>query len=180
MTKTSLSYFDKLPKWCIPGLQAAYDNIASGHFSDAAVFRSLTKEFEGIGEKPPTREVFYAWVKGIAAGDVKRPGGADEAAAAVRSGKNNRPRQAEKERGEAPHPIPTPSADPFVTEEGRLPPLTPLYSNVETDVAASLKNVREQLIRDTANALSRDIQKTAEQIVDTQLRALMAPEGGAA
>lgn len=168
MNKTLPSYFANPPKWCIPGLQAAYDNLCGGQFSDGAVLRGLSRELESIGEKPPTRDEFFAWAKAIAAGDVKRPGGDID----MQVGKS-RKRAKGADADAAAKQLPVSDHVEAEVETTSLPPLTPLYSSVETEVASSLRKVRDQMIRDTIARLSEDIPRTATRIVDTQLRALI-------
>lgn len=74
MSIDAKAYFDGLPTYCTAAVQTAYDKIASGHYSDAGVYRGLCKDFDEVGEKHPDRKLFGVWFSAVERGEAERPG----------------------------------------------------------------------------------------------------------
>jgi len=69
-------YFDSLPRYTLPALQAAFDKAESESFSSLAIYNGLCRDFAEVGVDKPKQHVFNEWIDGIRKKTVSRPGGA--------------------------------------------------------------------------------------------------------
>lgn len=69
-------YFDSLPRYTLPALQAAFDKAESKSFSGLAIYNGLCRDLDEVGHEKPTQQVFNAWLDGVQKGQIARPGGA--------------------------------------------------------------------------------------------------------
>lgn len=76
-------FFDSLPRWTLPALQAAYDKASAKTFSALAIYNGLCRDLEEVGHEKPTQPVFNAWLDGVQKGQITRPGGAEVPEAAA-------------------------------------------------------------------------------------------------
>lgn len=69
-------YFDSLPRYTLPALQAAFDKAESKNFSGLAIYNGLCRDLDEVGHEKPTQQVFNGWLDGVQKGHIARPGGA--------------------------------------------------------------------------------------------------------
>lgn len=69
-------YFESLPRWALPALQAAYDKASAKTFSALAVYNGLCRDLDEVGHEKPTQPVFNAWFDAVQQGQITRPGAA--------------------------------------------------------------------------------------------------------
>lgn len=74
-------YFDSLPRYTLPALQAAFDKAESKNFSGLAIYNGLCRDLDEVGHEKPTQQVFNTWLDGVQKGHIARPGGAKIGAA---------------------------------------------------------------------------------------------------
>lgn len=80
---TESPYFERLPRYARPALQAAWDKAHGKHFGIPAIYRSFCLDMDEIGYEKPSREIMTDWILRVQQGNVARPGseadGADPA-----------------------------------------------------------------------------------------------------
>lgn len=76
-------YFERLPRYVWPALQAAWDKAHGRQFGTIAIYQSFCKDMDHIGHEKPTKPVMSDWIARVQQGLVVRPGapvdGADPA-----------------------------------------------------------------------------------------------------
>lgn len=68
-------YFDSLPRYALPALQAAFDKALNNAFSSLAIYNGICRDFAEVGLDKPKQHVFNDWIEGIRKKTVSRPGG---------------------------------------------------------------------------------------------------------
>lgn len=68
-------YFDSLPRYALPALQAAFDKALNNAFSSLAIYNGICRDFAEVGLDKPKQHVFNDWIDGIRKKTVSRPGG---------------------------------------------------------------------------------------------------------
>lgn len=67
-------FFDRLPRYALPALQAAWDQAASKGFGTLAIFNGFCRSMNEVGHEAPTRAAMSQWIADVQAGKVDRPG----------------------------------------------------------------------------------------------------------
>lgn len=79
-------YFERLPRYARPALQAAWDKAHGRQFGTVAIYQSFCKDMEEIGHDKPSKPLMGDWIARVQQGLVARPGsqadGADPAVVA--------------------------------------------------------------------------------------------------
>lgn len=76
-------YFERLPRYVWPALQAAWDKAHGRQFGTIAIYQSFCRDMDHIGYDKPSKPVMSDWIDRVQKGLVVRPGspagGADPA-----------------------------------------------------------------------------------------------------
>lgn len=79
-------YFERLPRYARPALQAAWDKAHGKQFGTVAIYQSFCRDMEEIGHDKPSKPLMGDWIARVQQGLVVRPGsqadGADPAVVA--------------------------------------------------------------------------------------------------
>lgn len=70
---TGAGYFDNLPRYALPALQAAYDRVITRQYKTQAIHTGLKKDFAEIGVEEPTFAILNRWIEGVLSGHIERP-----------------------------------------------------------------------------------------------------------
>lgn len=68
-----LPYFDRLPRFAMPALQAAWDRAHHHTVSDHAIYIGFCKDMEFIGYEKPTKPAMNEWIGKVEQGLIPRP-----------------------------------------------------------------------------------------------------------
>ncbi len=84
---TESPYFERLPRYALAALQAAWDKAHGKQFGTIAIYQSFCRDMDQIGWDKPSRPLMSDWVARVQQGLVVRPGspadGADPALVAT-------------------------------------------------------------------------------------------------
>ncbi|WP_454288938.1 hypothetical protein [Rhizobium arsenicireducens] len=151
-------YFDSLPRYTLPALQAAFDKALNKGFSSLAIYNGLCRDLDEVGHEKPTQQVFNAWLDGVQKGHIARPGGARIVAAEAETVVTG----VDLATG------PDLSVTTVVTVEGGKPFFTPVFPAEEAGTLV------ERMIAEAKADLSRDLEGRAKRLVAERLRLLAA------
>lgn len=73
-------YFERLPRYARPALQAAWDKAYGKQFGTVAIYQSFCKDMEEIGHDKPSKPLMSDWIARVQGGQVARPGSAADGA----------------------------------------------------------------------------------------------------
>lgn len=83
---TESPYFERLPRYARPALQAAWDKAHGRQFGTIAIFQSFCRDMDEVGCEKPSKPLMTDWISRVQGGLVARPGspadGADPAVVA--------------------------------------------------------------------------------------------------
>lgn len=68
------SYFDDLPRYALPALQAAWDLAHGRQFGTNSIYKIFTRDMDEINVTPPSKPELSAWIERVQAGLIERPG----------------------------------------------------------------------------------------------------------
>lgn len=124
------AFFANLPTTATAALQAAFDRLQTGGFSNQFIFDGLCRDLNELSLVAPERREFEMWRKAVASGDVERPG--------------TKPKATAERASEQPAPMSKPekASAPSAPDEKTFLPLRPAdFSNPKlaslADVASS-------------------------------------------
>jgi hypothetical protein len=75
---TQKPYFERLPRYALPGLQAAWDKAKAKSFGTLAIYTSFCRDMDEVGVEKPSKPIMTDWISQIQMGLVGRPGARDE------------------------------------------------------------------------------------------------------
>lgn len=71
---TESPYFERLPRYARPALQAAWDKAHGRQFGTIAIYQSFCRDMEEIGHDKPSKPLMTDWITRVQGGLVARPG----------------------------------------------------------------------------------------------------------
>lgn len=76
---TAKPYFERLPRYALPALQAAWDKAKAKQFGTLAIYTSFCRDMDVVGFEKPPKPVMTDWIAQIQMGLIPRPGSTDDA-----------------------------------------------------------------------------------------------------
>lgn len=73
-----LPYFERLPRYALPGLQAAWDKAKNKTFGTLAIYTGFCRDMDEVGVENPSKPIMTDWIGQVQAGLIGRPGTPDE------------------------------------------------------------------------------------------------------
>ncbi len=75
MTNATVTpYFERVPRYGLPALQAAWDKAHAGTFGTLAIFTGFCRDMDEIGFEKPSKPEMSEWIGRVQKGEVARPG----------------------------------------------------------------------------------------------------------
>ena len=71
-------YFDRLPRYALPALQAAFDKAQGKQFGTVAIHQGFCRDMDEIGCEKPSKPAMTQWIAQVQEGSITRPGGQSE------------------------------------------------------------------------------------------------------
>lgn len=170
---TTLPYFERLPRYALPALQASWDQANGRAFGTLAIYNGFCRSMKEVGFDAPLKPEFSQWIADVQAGNIPRPGrttpAEEEASSPVAAPEvpvEDVPDAAEL-RALRSKPFFTPA---FPAET----PVEFIDETVSARALSSMRAVRDQMVSDLVEQLQANARVHAEAVVISALRDVAA------